>query len=645
MRIDELCQISLKQQGDNEVTKIEIDISEWKTEYPNGLFSIVAKRPNENELYVANTTIDGNTLIWAVTSYDTYYSGYGTMQIVMSQTSGEKKYSQIVLTNILESQQGTVSPTPPQPVPTWIGEVLEKAQQILDAEVQRFYIDDNGHLIVEKVDGEIVDLGLVKDISREEVIALINTAISPISDRLATAENNIDTLANGLGQAEQTIQELDNAKLDKTSVVNDYSTEQDEVYSSAYANSNFAPLGLTQPLFAVKDDSVTDTPTANLELTAPTPSNDNVLQATLQQKGVYDWTNPDFVFIRKLAQNVSLSPNTEYRLGIAFIMSQTTDINFGVKMKVSTDNGANWTYISNNLSFGSQTYVAEQGNTANLIATPNALPSTTNYPQGALIGFEIFVYQNDHNTVQMTVHCGVMVREAVVNTTVEFGMRSLSINTEQIEDGAVTESKLSQELANKVNDKYTKTEADNLFNGKQDINLYGANAPTTTTVGKIGQLYIATNTNIIYRLANIVDHNYTWVSLGQDLSNYYTKTEVNNLLAERQIKDLFGVGLPTVQGVERQIYYDISTTPITQYRHNGTNWVLVGITKSQIGLENVDNTSDLDKPISTAQQNALNGKVDKVTGKGLSTNDFTNEYKQKVDNVSVMYVSNSLLGA
>lgn len=41
------------------------------------------------------------------------------------------------------------------------------------------------------------------------------------------------------------------------------------------------------------------------------------------------------------------------------------------------------------------------------------------------------------------------------------------------------------------------------------------------------------------------------------------------------------------------------------------------VTKEQVGLGNVDNTSDLNKPISTAVQSALNGKVDKVTGKSL----------------------------
>ena len=37
------------------------------------------------------------------------------------------------------------------------------------------------------------------------------------------------------------------------------------------------------------------------------------------------------------------------------------------------------------------------------------------------------------------------------------------------------------------------------------------------------------------------------------------------------------------------------------------------VTKSQVGLGNVDNTSDADKPVSTDQQTALDGKVDKTT--------------------------------
>ncbi|MBW4968440.1 hypothetical protein KZZ04_19100, partial [Pseudoalteromonas sp. CR1] len=38
----------------------------------------------------------------------------------------------------------------------------------------------------------------------------------------------------------------------------------------------------------------------------------------------------------------------------------------------------------------------------------------------------------------------------------------------------------------------------------------------------------------------------------------------------------------------------------------------VTLTKDDVGLGSVDNTSDASKPISTATQNALNNKVDKV---------------------------------
>jgi len=81
-----------------------------------------------------------------------------------------------------------------------------------------------------------------------------------------------------------------------------------------------------------------------------------------------------------------------------------------------------------------------------------------------------------------------------------------------------------------------------------------------------------------------------------------------------------------------------------------------GITKAMVGLANVDNTSDIDKPISTATQaaldlkantadvttslalkanaadvtTALDLKVDKVTGKALSTNDYTTAEKTKL---------------
>ena len=57
----------------------------------------------------------------------------------------------------------------------------------------------------------------------------------------------------------------------------------------------------------------------------------------------------------------------------------------------------------------------------------------------------------------------------------------------------------------------------------------------------------------------------------------------------------------------------------------------ISLTKSNIGLGNVDNTSDANKPVSTAVQIELNKKVNVIVGKSLSTNDLTNDLKTMYD--------------
>lgn len=59
-----------------------------------------------------------------------------------------------------------------------------------------------------------------------------------------------------------------------------------------------------------------------------------------------------------------------------------------------------------------------------------------------------------------------------------------------------------------------------------------------------------------------------------------------------------------------------------------------GVSKEDIGLGQVDNTSDLNKPVSTATLAELNKKVDKENGKQLSTNDFTTALKDKLESLS-----------
>lgn len=91
-----------------------------------------------------------------------------------------------------------------------------------------------------------------------------------------------------------------------------------------------------------------------------------------------------------------------------------------------------------------------------------------------------------------------------------------------------------------------------------------------------------------------------WVYIGSESASY-TKAETDALLNEKQDT------LTTAQ--QAAVDSGITTAKRTAYDNHLTNTDNPhSVTKAQVGLSNVDNTSDLNKPISTATQEALDGK-------------------------------------
>ena len=154
--------------------------------------------------------------------------------------------------------------------------------------------------------------------------------------------------------------------------------------------------------------------------------------------------------------------------------------------------------------------------------------------------------------------------------------------------------------------------ADN--NLQQQIDAITAASDVTDIVGTHAQLEsydtsTLANNSIIKVLQDETQNNETtyyrwvitnnvgaWVLIGEE-GPYYTKSQADEMFVP-QIRTINGIGL---------------SNNIT-------------LTKSNIGLGNVDNTSDMNKPISTATQNALNTKQDLLpsqsgqNGKFLTTN-------------------------
>lgn len=177
---------------------------------------------------------------------------------------------------------------------------------------------------------------------------------------------------------------------------------------------------------------------------------------------------------------------------------------------------------------------------------------------------------------------------------------------------------LVDSIASDLSNYYTKSEVDNLIDTipKFDIevaqNLPVSNISPTTIYLVPSQ----SESSDIYKEYIYVNNN--WELLGiqkTDLSNYYNKTEINNLLSAK----VNSSDLSTV--ATSGSYNDLSNKPIIPTK-----------TSDLTNDSNFISSSDLSNNYynKTQTDNLLDTKVDKVTGKGLSTEDYTTAEKTKL---------------
>lgn len=100
--------------------------------------------------------------------------------------------------------------------------------------------------------------------------------------------------------------------------------------------------------------------------------------------------------------------------------------------------------------------------------------------------------------------------------------------------------------------------------------------------------------------------------LEENIPSSYTET-INTKISSKQ-DTLNTTQLAAVNsGITSSLVTKISSNETNITNHIANKLNPHSVTKSQIGLGNVDNTSDVNKPISSATQTALNNKQDKLT--------------------------------
>lgn len=162
--------------------------------------------------------------------------------------------------------------------------------------------------------------------------------------------------------------------------------------------------------------------------------------------------------------------------------------------------------------------------------------------------------------------------------------------------------------------------------GKQDKLSAGANITideNTNTISATDTTYTA-GTNISISNANAIS-----------VTGVYTSEEVDEKLAtkadtsslnDKQNKLTAGTNITIDETTNTINATDTKYTAGTNIAISDENAISVtGLTKASVGLGNVDNTSDANKPISTATQSALDGKQNKLTAGANITISDTNE--------------------
>lgn len=139
--------------------------------------------------------------------------------------------------------------------------------------------------------------------------------------------------------------------------------------------------------------------------------------------------------------------------------------------------------------------------------------------------------------------------------------------------------------------------------------------------GEAGKIYVALDSNLTYRWSG---SEYVEISkslaLGETSSTAYAGDK-----GKQNASDI-----ATCKSNISSCNTAISNCNTSINNHKADTSNPHKVTAAQVGLGNVNNTSDANKPISNATQTALDKKVDKVSGKELSTNDYTTDEKNKL---------------
>jgi hypothetical protein len=263
-------------------------------------------------------------------------------------------------------------------------------------------------------------------------------------------------------------------------------------------------------------------------------------------------------------------------------------------------NGVNWIYMTNPYQ------ATQQSVNEGLITDQFVTPVTLNNFNKWVTKQDVLISNTNIKTINglSILGPGDVAVTSVSNLSTSQTEINVTINSEVGTDATIP-------LGNGINAGVTINDYTNLE--KQKLLNIQSNATSNNTDNFLLNRTNHTST----QLANTISNFQTTVSTNTDVT---ANTAVRHTHSNKTILDLISEAFTTVLKNNYDSAYNWVIT-------NGTNVLnhLIrldnphSVTKSQVGLNNVDNTSDLSKPVSTSQQTVLNTKAN-ISGQVFTGN-------------------------
>ena len=123
VKVENCKTLFIGRRGENEVTEVVFDFTEWQEQFGTGVIDLYVKRNLDIDAYPVVLSVDGTIATWLVTAADTDVVGNGKIEYVY--TVNEKIAKSAVFQFFVGDDIGESSTEPPEHYQSWLEQLTE----------------------------------------------------------------------------------------------------------------------------------------------------------------------------------------------------------------------------------------------------------------------------------------------------------------------------------------------------------------------------------------------------------------------------------------------------------------------------------------------------------------------------------------